>query len=116
MAFAYYKFITKKPGNLEGNIQMNAQLMHSSLLSTTDCSLIALSETPDSYLMKVDLPSLPNGFVSGPICAGKNDVVIESDTSPLVSIHTQSGKMRTAYYQGALYILLPKFVQQRSLL
>lgn len=79
-------------------------------------SVIALTETTDSYLMKVDLPLLPSNFGIGGIRAGKNNLVVESRSSPhfpspisqLLSIHTQDGKMQAIYQQGALYILLPK--------
>lgn len=82
--------------------------MQTALFSTLGSSLIALTETPDSYLMKVDLPSLPSSFGIGSIYAGKNDVVVESLETPLISIHTQNGTMRAIYQQGALFILLPK--------
>lgn len=83
---------------------------------TASPSVIALTETRDSYLMKVDLPSLPSTFGLGGIRARKNDIVVESASSPhfptafsqLISIETNSGKMQAVYQQGALYILLPK--------
>ena len=87
---------------------MNTQSIKSGSRFPMESSFIALSETSDSYLMKVDLPSLPQGLGAGPIYAGKNDVVVQSNASPLVSIHTQGGKLRAMYQQGALYIVLPK--------
>lgn len=87
---------------------MTPKLMQTALFPSLGSSLIALTETSDSYLLKVDLPSLPSSFGIGSIYSGKNDLVVESLDSPLISIHTQNGKMRAVYQQGALYILLPK--------
>jgi len=83
---------------------------------TASPSVIALTETNDSYLMKVDLPLLPTNFGIGGIRAGKNNLIVEtggsshfpSPLSQLLSIQTRDGKMQAVYQQGALYILLAK--------
>ena len=77
-------------------------------------TMIALMETTDAYLMKVDLPSCPVAL--GEIVAKRTELTVESEIpgsasnalSNFLSIKTLGGRLNAIYQEGALYILLPK--------